>query len=103
MSKAIENIIKEIKKLEGKLERELNISEDDLNTLLTEQEEDNLESYDSSERYRKQIISQGYRIHKMIAVYYQGWECDFWSFIVSKDGKKYKAESSHGGWGFTEL
>ena len=101
MSSNISKIIKAVSKLSSTIEKEVDLSENELNSIASKEEMNNL--YDETQKYRKEIIDQGYRIHKMIAVYYQGWECDFWSFIVSKDGKKYKAESSHGTWSFKEI
>jgi hypothetical protein len=52
--------------------------------------------YDRSLRFRQLVIAEGFRIQKLIAVYYQGWEMDQWAAFATKDGKHYKVGTNHG-------
>ncbi len=59
--------------------------------------ERDLDGYDPSASFRFLLLVDGFTIKKLIACYYQGWECDQWGALVTKDGNRYKAVSSHGG------
>ena len=86
-----------IKKLQNKIEIELSeVPEADLN-YFPKTEDDEAEHYDRTLRFRKEVINEGYYIIKMIAVYYQGWECDQWACIATKDSQIYKVSTNHGG------
>lgn len=86
-----------IKEALNKLPKNIEIEIDLLIHQLNKLEKINdLENYDNSYNFRKQVIEEGYRIIRLFAVYYQGWECDEWSADCTKDGQKYKITSNHG-------
>lgn len=50
----------------------------------------------SSLSFRRDCLEKGFVLEKMYALYYQGWECDEWGAIGTKDGKTYVLETNHG-------
>ncbi len=51
----------------------------------------------ASESFREKCMEAGFIIQKLYPVYFQGWECDCWGAIGTKDGKEYVLETNHGG------
>lgn len=54
------------------------------------------ESYDGTESFRRQCIGKGFHLTHIYPMYYQGWECDQWGAIGTKDGKRFRLETNHG-------
>lgn len=101
INKILEKIDEIAKSIPNSVEQEVfGLSVEELNTLpgLNDKHE-----FDRTLADRKKVISDGYKIIKMLAVYYQGWELDCWSFIVEKDGVRYKAVSSHGQYSYEPI
>jgi hypothetical protein len=53
--------------------------------------------YDCTEYFRAKCVEAGFRITHIYPVFHQGWECDEWGAIGTKDGKRFRLETSHGG------
>lgn len=92
------SLAKKLKNLKRKVEIEVpDLTEEELN-LLPEKDNDLFPGYvyDPSEDFRTEVLNNGFFIKKLIAVYYQGWECDEWACIAEKNGKSFYLSSSHG-------
>lgn len=89
-------ISKAIKKLpHSKEEVVKGITERQLNNV--KNRDNPFSEHDPSLHFRQRVVDKGFKIKKLIAVYYSGWECDRWAVMATKDGKRYKITTLHDG------
>ena len=53
--------------------------------------------YDATTSFRRSCVDKGFYLTHIYPIYYQGWEGDQWGAIGTKDGKKFRLETNHGG------
>ena len=74
----------------------LDKTEDQLNSFRDQEDPNWIDNYDPSESFRRQCVKEGFHLVHLYPVYHQGWECDEWGAIGTKDGKRFRLETNHG-------